>query len=156
MMQRILPVFGLASALAACGDSSPTAADATVDNATDARADAVTSDMPSGGNGRARVTVNYMGAVTPGSQLQLAASREMVLAGFPAAFAVVDMPTFPATSTISFGMPGTYYLSVNLNAPPVSFGPPGPEDRVAVTAMPVTIRAGETTDVTLDILDRDR
>lgn len=153
MTRSILALLGLLTAvIPACGDSSPSTADATVADA----ADAATADMPTSGNGRARVTVNYTGPVTPGSQLQLAASREMVLAGFPAAFAVVDMPTFPAMSTITFSTPGTYYISVNLNAPPVAFGPPGPEDRVAVTAMPVTIRAGETANVSVDILDRDR
>lgn len=147
--RRLLPLSFLVL-LSACGDSTPTPApDATT--MADAAADGTT-----GGSGRARVRVTFSGTPPAGTQLQLAASREMTLMGIPVAFSIVNDPMSPATSEITFSAPGTYWISANLNAPPVTFGAPGPEDRTGVSAMPITIRAGEVTDVSVEILDRDR
>ncbi len=148
-LRRLRPAAALLL-LAACGDSTPPATpDATTN--TDATSEASTNNP-----GRARVRVTFAGTPPAGTQLQLAASREMMLMGVPAAFAIVNSPMSPATAEISFSAPGTYWISANLNAPPVAFGAPGPEDRIGVTSMPVTIRAGEVTEVSLEILDRDR
>jgi hypothetical protein len=122
----------------------------------DAGMDGATGDRPpSGGTGRVRVRVTYGGRVMTGAQLQLAASRTMVLAGFPDSFAIVEDPVFPATGELVFATPGMYWISVNLNAPPVEFRP-GAEDRVGVSTMAVDVRLGVTTDVTVDLLDRDQ
>ena len=149
-LRRLLPT-SLFVFLSACGDSTPTP---TPDATTMADASADSTTM--GGSGRARVRVTFSGMAPAGTQLQLAASREMMLMGIPVAFSIVNDPVSPATSEITFSTPGTYWISANLNAPPVTFGAPGPEDRTGVSAMPITIRAGEVTDVTVEILDRDR
>jgi hypothetical protein len=158
MFKPTATLIFLSSIFQACGDSTPSpGADATVESSVvvDAsRPETSMSTDATGGGGRVRVRVEFAGTVAMGSQLQLAGSREMMLMGFPAGFAVVDNPTFPATAELPFSTPGTYWISANLNAPPVSFMP-GPEDRIGVSSMPVVVRAGETSEITVTILNRD-
>jgi hypothetical protein len=162
MFKQTATLIFLSSIFQACGDSTPSSTtDATVETGVDASRsetsvanDIATSNDAATGGGRVRVRVEFAGTAVMGSQLQLAGSREMMLMGFPAGFAVVDNPTFPATAELPFSTPGTYWISANLNAPPVSFMP-GPEDRIGVSSMPVMVRAGETSEITVTILDRD-
>ena len=149
-LRPVLPLL-LLSALLGCGSepAPPTSNDAGLDGASDVASD----DRPtSGTTGRVRVT--YSGRVMTNAQLQISASRERMSTAPPEAYAVVKDPTFPASGELLFATAGTYWVSANLNAPPVLFLP-GPEDRVGVAAAAVDVRLGTSQDVVIDLLDRD-
>lgn len=147
---RSIPPLLLLCALLGCGSEapSPTAGDAGRDGV-------VVGDLPTSGNtGRVRVRVTYGGQVMTNAQLQISASRERMSTAPPEGYAVVKDPTFPASGELVFATAGSYWVTANLNAPPVLFQP-GPEDRVGATAAAVDVRLGATQDVTIELLDRD-
>jgi len=143
----------LLSALLGCGSEAPTqtARDAGLDGAV--AADGAGTDRPtSPGTGLVRVRVTYGGRVMTNAQLQLSASAERMSTAPPTAYAVVKDPTFPASGELVFAAAGMYWVSANLNAPPVLFVP-GPEDRVGAAATAVDVRLGATQDVTIELRD---
>lgn len=148
MRRHALLALSLAAALG-CGSEGPSAP------AGDGGAVDVSADLPSSGRtGRIRVTVTYAGRVMTNAQVQIAASRTMTLVGPGDSFAVVKDPTFPATGELVFAEAGSYWVFVNLNAPPVE-AVAGPEDRVGRSMTAVDVQLGATRELTIELLDRD-
>lgn len=148
MHRRPLLALSLAAALG-CGSADPSAPAGDGGNVD------VAADLPSSGRtGRVRVTVTYAGRVMANAQVQIAASRAMTLVGPGDSFAVVTDPTFPATGELVFAEAGSYWVFVNLNAPPVE-AVAGPEDRVGRSATAVDVQLGATRELTIELLDRD-
>lgn len=142
-----------AAALFACSDDETTtpSTPSTTDGGGGGTADSSTADPDSGGGeetkGNVVITAKYSGALTGPLNCLVLSDKG------PVQQKTVDAPTFPQKVEANNIDPGEYmaicFVDANKN------GAPDPADAVGPQGMPapVSIKAGETTNVDIDIAD---